>query len=110
MYVWGRQKGGLVNLQFIMFLNSPYIQISLFVWDSGVLSLNNLLMKNEEIVSCRSVGLLTLLFGSTDSVCWMEVNLLRDTALRSSSRLGEHKPGRIKPGRIKRAALPLQNQ
>ena len=33
---WGHQKGGLVNLRFIIFLNFPFLKVCLLVWDSGL--------------------------------------------------------------------------
>ena len=40
--VWGRRKGGLVNLRFIIFLNVPYLNICLLVRDSGLRLFTNI--------------------------------------------------------------------
>ena len=64
----GPPKRGLVNLRFIIFLDFPCIRINLLVWDSGVIPSKTLFMEIDvKLWALSTVGLLTPLFGSTDS-------------------------------------------
>ena len=36
IYIWGCQKGGLVNLRFIVFLNLPSLEPCVLAWGSDL--------------------------------------------------------------------------